>query len=452
MMQEYTPQEVWTRIIEETKNQINSTSYNVWLRPASAVALSNDLLVVEVQNQFAAEYIEDHFSQILKTKARDLFNREFTISFQSLRKRDESPLDFSEEVLLVEEEPVAAPSTIVLNDRFTFDNFVVGKSNRFSHAAAFSVAQNPALNYNPLFIYGGTGLGKTHLMQAIGNYVIKHGSTNNIHYSSAESFMNEMIQSIQTGTMIDFRNKYRRVDILLIDDIQFLANKESTQEEFFHTFNTLYDSSKQMVLTSDRPPREISNIEERLISRFQWGLVTDIQPPDLETRMAILKKKAISDSLILPEEVLMFIAKHIKSNVRELEGSLIRLLAYSSLSGIDITVDLAEEVLKNILQHEEKNITVEHIQNHVAGHYKISVSDLKSKKRTNKVTLPRQIAMFLCRSLTDLSLIEVGAHFGGRDHTTVMHACDKIEKLVKTDRQTKRDINLLSENIENDSI
>ncbi len=452
MMQEYTPQEVWTRIIEETKNQINSTSYNVWLRPASAVALSNDLLVVEVQNQFAAEYIEDHFSQILKTKARDLFNREFTISFQSLRKRDESPLDFSEEVLLIEEEPVAAPSTIVLNDRFTFDNFVVGKSNRFSHAAAFSVAQNPALNYNPLFIYGGTGLGKTHLMQAIGNYVIKYGSTNNIHYSSAESFMNEMIQSIQTGTMIDFRNKYRRVDILLIDDIQFLANKESTQEEFFHTFNTLYDSSKQMVLTSDRPPREISNIEERLISRFQWGLVTDIQPPDLETRMAILKKKAISDSLILPEEVLMFIAKHIKSNVRELEGSLIRLLAYSSLSGIDITVDLAEEVLKNILQHEEKNITVEHIQNHVAEHYKISVSDLKSKKRTSKVTLPRQIAMFLCRSLTDLSLIEVGSHFGGRDHTTVMHACDKIEKLVKTDRQAKREINLLSENIENDSI
>ncbi len=450
-MLEYTPQEVWSRIIEETKNQINSTSFNVWLKPTTAVALSNDLLVVEVQNQFAAEYIEDHFSNVLKISAKELFNREFTISFQSLRKSDEDRIDISEEVLPSLDEPMPLPEAIILNDRFTFENFVVGKSNRFSHAAALSVAQKPALNYNPLFIYGGTGLGKTHLMQAIGNYILNYGKIRNIHYSSAESFMNEMIQSIQTGTMLEFRNKYRRVDLLLIDDVQFLTNKESTQEEFFHTFNTLYDSRKQIVLTSDRPPREISHIEERLISRFQWGLVTDIQPPDLETRIAILKKNAISDSLILPDEVLMFVAKHIRSNVRELEGSLIRLLAYSSLTGNDITVDLAEEVLRNILQHEEKTITVEHIQRLISEHYDIPIADLKSKKRTKKVAFPRQVAMHFCRELTDLSLIEVGSHFGGRDHTTVMHACEKIGNWIESDRQARNEINLLYKKIKDDS-
>ncbi len=450
-MQEYTPQEVWNRIIEKTKNQINSTSYTVWLKPTNAVALSNDLLVVEVQNQFAAEYIEDHFSRLLLDNARALFAREFTISFQSLRRGEEDEIDFSDEVLPSWDEPVPPGRSIILNERFTFDNFVVGKSNRFSHAAALSVAQKPALNYNPLFIHGGTGLGKTHLMQAIGNYVVNYGNINNLYYGSAESFMNEMIQAIQSGTMLDFRNKYRRVDLLLIDDVHFLANKESTQEEFFHTFNTLYDSRKQIVLTSDSPPREISNIEERLISRFQWGLVTDIQPPDLETRIAILKKKAISDSLILPDEVLMFIAKHIRSNVRELEGSLIRLLAYSSLTGNDITVELAEGILKNILRQEEKTVTVENIQKHTADFYKVQVSDLKSKKRTRKVAFPRQVAMHLCRKMTDLSLIEVGSHFGGRDHTTVIHACDKIESWVATDNQGRREISILAEKIRNNS-
>jgi len=450
-MQEYTPQEVWNRIIEKTKNQINSTSYTVWLKPTNAVALSNDLLVVEVQNQFAAEYIEDHFSRLLLDNARALFAREFTISFQSLRRGEEDEIDFSDEVLPSWDEPVPPGRSIILNERFTFDNFVVGKSNRFSHAAALSVAQKPALNYNPLFIHGGTGLGKTHLMQAIGNYVVNYGNINNLYYGSAESFMNEMIQAIQSGTMLDFRNKYRRVDLLLIDDVHFLANKESTQEEFFHTFNTLYDSRKQIVLTSDSPPRESSNIEERLISRFQWGLVTDIQPPDLETRIAILKKKAISDSLILPDEVLMFIAKHIRSNVRELEGSLIRLLAYSSLTGNDITVELAEGILKNILRQEEKTVTVENIQKHTADFYKVQVSDLKSKKRTRKVAFPRQVAMHLCRKMTDLSLIEVGSHFGGRDHTTVIHACDKIESWVATDNQGRREISILAEKIRNNS-
>ncbi len=450
-MREYTPQQVWSRIIEETKSQITATSYNVWLKPTTAVALSNDLLVVEVENQFAAEYIEDHFSVILKRKARDLFQKDFTISFQSLHQEEEDRIDLSEEVLPSWEEPEPPRNKIILNERFTFDNFVVGKSNRFAHAASLSVAQEPAHNYNPLFIYGDTGLGKTHLMQAIGNFVLGQGRLRNTHYGSAESFMNEMVQAIQTGTMLDFRNKYRHVDLLLIDDVQFLANKGSTQEEFFHTFNTLYDSRKQIVLTSDRPPREISNIEERLISRFQWGLVTDIQPPDLETRIAILKKKAITDSLILPEEVLMFIAKHIKSNVRELEGSLIRLLAYSSLTGNDITVDLAEAVLKNILLHQEVNITVEQIQKQVANHYSITIADLKAKKRTKKVAFPRQVAMFLCRKLTDLSLIEVGSHFGGRDHTTVMHACEKIENWTQTNSEGRREINLLSEHIKNGS-
>ena len=448
-MQEYTPQEVWSRICEEIKNHISFTSYNVWLKPTSAVALSNDLLVVEVQNRFAAEYIEDHFSHLLRNKARDLFQRDFTISFQTLEVGEGDRISLSDEVYPSSEEPAPVPEHVLLNDRFTFDNFVVGKSNQFSHAASLSVAQSPAKHYNPLFIYGGTGLGKTHLMQAIGNYVLTRGIVQNIHYGSAECFMNEMIQAIQTGAMPDFRNKYRRVELLLIDDIQFLANKESTQEEFFHTFNTLYDSGKQIVLTSDRPPREIPNIEERLISRFQWGLVTDIQPPDLETRLAILKNKAASEALILPEEVLMFIARHIKSNVRELEGSLIRLLAYSSITSSDITVEFAEEVLKHILKHEEKRITVELVQKHVAEHFEIPLSDLKAKKRTKKIAFSRQVAMYLCRKLTDLSLIEVGAHFGGRDHTTVMYACDKVEEWIQSNSQGRREISVLAEKIKN---
>jgi chromosomal replication initiator protein len=310
----------------------------------------------------------------------------------------------------------------------------VGKSNTFAHAACKAVAETPAKGYNPLFIYGGVGLGKTHLMQAIGNQILQERKLDRVCYLSSENFMNEMISSIQRNDTISFRNKYRRMDLLLIDDVQFLANKESTQEEFFHTFNALYDAHRQIVLTSDRPPKEIPTLEERLISRFGWGLVTDIQPPDLETRIAILQSKAERDALVVPEDVLLFIAEHIRSYVRELEGSLIRLLAHSSLTGSDISVELAEQVLSNILSHEVKRVTIDRIQREVGQEFGVSIEGLKSKKRTKTLTEPRQLAMFLCRRLTDLPLVEIGQAFGGRDHTTVIHACDKVEGDMAHDR------------------
>jgi chromosomal replication initiator protein len=343
--------------------------------------------------------------------------------------------------------PGAVNQGMPLTPRFTFETFVVGNSNQFAHAASLSVAETPAVRYNPLFIYGGVGLGKTHLMQGIGNELLASGKLERVCYMSAEQFMNQMIEALQFGKTLEFRNKYRRMDLLLIDDVQFLQGKDATQEEFFHTFNALYDAHKQIVVTSDRPPKEIPTLEERLVSRFEWGLVVDIQPPDLETRIAILQHKASRNSLQLPQDVVLFIAKNVKSNVRELEGSLIRLIAHSSLNGSDITIELAEEVLKNILSHETVRITVERIQQEVAQEYGVSVEGLKSKKRTKTLTVPRQVAMYLCRQHTDLPLVEIGQAFGGRDHTTVIHACDKVENEIKEDRTIRLRVEQLRERI-----
>jgi chromosomal replication initiator protein len=329
-------------------------------------------------------------------------------------------------------EPIAA-NLPGLNPRYTFDSFIVGSSNQFAHAASRAVAELPSRSYNPLFIYGGVGLGKTHLMHAVGQYVLLHDRSVKLTYISSERFMNEMINAVRYDRVLDFRERYRSVDVLLVDDIQFLAGKEGTQTEFFHTFNALYDSQKQIVLSSDRPPHEIPALEERLRSRFEWGLIADIQSPDLETKVAILKKKAETEAVPLPDNVAIYIAGKIKSNIRELEGSLIRLIAYASLTGQEITLPLAQEVLKNILDHDEKAVTIEIIQKFIADYYNLKLADLKSRNNSKSVARPRQIAMYLCKSLTHASLPEIGRSFGGKHHSTVIHSIRKVEVLRRKD-------------------
>jgi chromosomal replication initiator protein len=326
-----------------------------------------------------------------------------------------------------------------LNSRYSFDTFIVGPSNQFAHAACRAVAEAPSESYNPLFIYGGVGLGKTHLMHGIGQYVLQHNRGLTLTYISSERFMNEMINAVRYDRILEFRDRYRSVDVLLVDDIQFVSGKEGTQNEFFHTFNALYDAQKQIVLSSDRPPQEIADLEERLRSRFEWGLIADIQPPDLETRVAILKRKAEAEAVPLTDNVAMFIASRIKSNIRELEGSLIRLIAYASLTGQEISLDLAQEVLRHVIDQDERAITIEGIQRFVADRYQLKVSDLKSRNNAKSIAKPRQIAMYLCKSLTQASLPEIGRRFGGKHHSTVIHSLRKVE----AQRERDEDFNSL---------
>ncbi|RSK25435.1 chromosomal replication initiator protein DnaA, partial [Bacillus sp. HMF5848] len=338
----------------------------------------------------------------------------------------------------------------MLNSKYTFDTFVIGQGNRFAHAASLAVAEAPAKAYNPLFIYGGVGLGKTHLMHAIGHYVLEHNPAAKVVYLSSEKFTNEFINSIRDNKTVDFRNKYRSVDVLLIDDIQFLAGKEQTQEEFFHTFNTLHEESKQIVISSDRPPKEIPTLEDRLRSRFEWGLITDITPPDLETRIAILRKKAKADGLDIPNEVMLYIANQIDSNIRELEGALIRVVAYSSLINKDINADLASDALKDIIPSSKPRvITIQDIQKVVSQHFNVKVEELKAKKRTRTIVEPRQVAMYLSRELTDASLPKIGEEFGGRDHTTVIHAHEKISKKLESDPNFQRTFKEIQSQLKN---
>lgn len=450
---ELTPAEMWSLVLGETKKRVNPQSFHTWLEPTEAVALSEEQLLVSVKNQFALDYIAGQYGGLLNDVARALFEESVAIVFQA-DATDEPPSLTARPASPVAPAPREASSEATtvhlgqpLNPKYTFDTFVVGNSNQWAHAASVAVAETPAHAYNPLFIYGGVGLGKTHLMQAIGHSTLDTHKLDRFCYLSAETFMNQMIEALQFGRTLDFRNKYRRMDLLLIDDIQFLQGKDATQEEFFHTFNALYDAHKQIVLTSDRPPKEIPTLEERLVSRFEWGLVVDIQPPDLETRIAILRHKATRNDLEVPHEVILFIAKNIKSNVRELEGSLIRLIAHSSLYGTDITIELAEKVLKNILTIEVTRVTVERIQHEVGTEFGVSLDGLKSRKRTKSLTVPRQVAMYLCRQLTDLPLVEIGQAFGGRDHTTVIHACDKIESEIQQDRTMRLRVEQLRERI-----
>jgi chromosomal replication initiator protein len=390
---------------------------------------------VRVPNPLFKDWLTKHYSAVIAEAMNEVKRPNLTLNFVADSQPDVPviPLNADEAAALESgpPPPTTQPGPAGLNPRYTFDTFIVGSSNQFAHAACRAVAEAPSRSYNPLFIYGGVGLGKTHLMHAVGQYVLQHDPNLKLTYISSERFMNEMINAVRYDRVLDFRERYRSVDVLLVDDIQFLAGKEGTQTEFFHTFNALYDSQKQIVLSSDCPPHEIPALEERLRSRFEWGLTADIQSPDLETKVAILKKKAETEAVPLADNVAMYIAGKIKSNIRELEGSLIRLIAYASLTGQEISLALAQDVLKNILDHEVKAVTIEAIQKFVADYYNLKMLDLKSRNNSKSVAMPRQIAMYLCKSLTHASLPEIGRSFGGKHHSTVIHSIRKVEDLRK---------------------
>ncbi len=434
--------DLWSKTLEEVEKKVSKPSFETWLKSTKAHSLEDDLLIVTAPNEFARDWLENRYAIIISEIIHHLTGSTLQIRFITPQHEDKDIeiVEKPKNMPMINEQEEKAPKT-VLNTKYTFDTFVIGNGNRFAHAASLAVAEAPAKAYNPLFIYGGVGLGKTHLMQAIGHYVLEHNPTANVVYLSSEKFTNEFINSIRDNETVDFRNKYRNVDILLIDDIQFLAGKEQTQEEFFHTFNTLHESSKQIVISSDRPPKEIPTLEDRLRSRFEWGLITDITPPDLETRIAILRKKAKAERLDIPNEVMIYIANQIDTNIRELEGALIRVVAFSSLINKDMDAELAAEALKDIIPSSRpKIITIQAIQQIISEKYDIKMEDFSAKRRTKSIAYPRQIAMYLSRELTDLSLPKIGEEFGGRDHTTVIHAHDKISNLLKTDSQLKQNV------------
>ena len=447
--------ELWEETLQEIEKKISKPSFDTWLKSTKALSFEENTIIVEAPNDFARDWLDGNYKYLLIDIIEQLIGERVDIKFiipranneeQGLRRNQLSEKNKSQLTNVINNQKS------MLNPKYTFDTFVIGSGNRFAHAASLAVAEAPAKAYNPLFIYGGVGLGKTHLMHAIGHYVLEHNPTANVVYVTCEKFTNEFINSIRDNRPEDFRNKYRTADILLIDDIQFLAGKESTQEEFFHTFNTLHGENKQIVISSDRPPKEIPTLEDRLRSRFEWGLITDITPPDLETRIAILRKKAKAEGLDIPNEVLIYIANQIDTNIRELEGALIRVVAYSSLENKDITSELAAEALKGIIPSSKpKVITVQDIQKVVSEQYGIRMEDFKSKKRTKNIAFPRQIAMYLSRELTDLSLPKIGEEFGGRDHTTVIHAHDKISNMIQSDKQFEREIQELEKLIRAES-
>lgn len=433
--------ELWNKVLARVEQQISKPSFETWLKSTKLLSYKGNSVTIAAPTSFARDWLENHYVHLIAGILSELTGEDLFIKF--VVQKDQGNEDFDIPAPVIQTRPNEPPENphTMLNPKYTFDTFVIGAGNRFAHAASLAVAEAPAKAYNPLFIYGGVGLGKTHLMHAIGHYVLEHNPNAKVVYLSSEKFTNEFINSIRDNKAEDFRNKYRNVDVLLIDDIQFLAGKESTQEEFFHTFNALHTESKQIVISSDRPPKEIPTLEDRLRSRFEWGLITDIAPPDLETRIAILRKKAKADGLDIPNEVMHYIANQIDTNIRELEGALIRVVAYSSLVNQDITIDLAQEALKDIMPNTKpKTVTIQDIQKVVGEHYNIRLEDFTSKKRTKSIAFPRQVAMYLARELTDSSLPKIGEEFGGRDHTTVIHAHEKIEKLLKEDQQFAEEI------------
>lgn len=436
-----TTDNIWSKTLEIIKAELSPQSFEAWFCPTRLLSQSENAITIGVPNTFFKDWVEEHYFELIRRAVSGVAQKEIEIKFSiessTTNKEGAAKTELRKSAYMIPRDPEREIYGLHLNPKFTFDTFVVGPSNRFAHAASLAVADSPAKAYNPLFIYGGVGMGKTHLMQAIGQYIAQKNSKVKVTYISSEKFTNELIDSIQNRTTLKFRKKYREVDVLLIDDIHFIAGKESTQEEFFHTFNTLYDAHNQIVMSSDRSPKDIPTLEERLVSRFEWGLVTDIQPPDLETRIAILRKKAEGVTVIIPDDVTFFIADKVKSNIRELEGALIRVVAYSALIGKEINVGLAQEILKEMLLEEEKKITIDLIQKKVAEYFDIRISDMKVKKRVRTIAYPRQVAMYLCRDLTDYSLPEIGEHFGGRDHTTVLHAYGKIKGESQKDEKVK---------------
>lgn len=437
---------IWTEVLKLIKVELTEVSFNTWLKTIKPISISSDTIILAAPNDFTRGILEGRYLNLIKNAIIQVTNTDFNIKFivpgenmEALNTASFSNNNFNE---------LELDQKAQLNPKYTFDTFVIGNSNRFAHAASLAVAEAPAQAYNPLFIYGGVGLGKTHLMHAIGHYILTQNPSTKVVYVSSEKFTNELINSIRDDRNNEFRNKYRNVDVLLVDDIQFIAGKESTQEEFFHTFNALHEANKQIIISSDRPPKEIPTLEDRLRSRFEWGLISDIQPPDLETRIAILRKKAKVENIDVPDDVMLYIASRIKSNIRELEGALIRIVAYSSLTNKKINAELAEEALKDIISEDEpREITVDLIKQVVSKEYGIRIEDFNSRKRTRAIAYPRQIAMYLTRELTDLSLPKIGEEFGGRDHTTVMHAHDKIINDVKESEEFENKIKKITADI-----
>jgi len=420
---------IWEEALIALENKIGRQNFDTWIRPLELKNLSEDEIKLETPNKFFRDWLTDNYVRELEEALFACSGRRFRV-YLSITSE---PKVLVTEARKPEKEKPKLYRHNSLIPKYTFENFVVGASNQFAHAASLAVAKQPGDRYNPLFIYGGVGLGKTHLINAIGHRIFDSKPNSKVFYLSSESFMNELIGSLRRDKMDEFKNRFRNTDILILDDVQFLAGKERTQEEFFHTFNSLYETHKQIVITSDRFPKEIPELEDRLRNRFEWGLIADIQPPDMETRVAILLKKAESEGVQLPHDVALFLATNIHSNVRELEGSLTRLGAFGSLTKAEITVELAREVLQNTIRDSDREVTVENIQKTICDFFNIKLGDLKSKRRTKNIALPRQVAMYLCRKHTSNSFPTIGDKFGGRDHSTVIHASKTIEKKLKAD-------------------
>jgi len=432
---------LWEKSLNIIKEKLSQQNFDTWIRPIRIAKLQDNSIILSVPNRFFKDWLEDNYHTLIKDSLTSLVGTTIQISFEISQPIEKTPETLNNSRSKHDSNTAAKQSTHrinpSLNQHYSFDRFIVGASNQFAHAASVAVSEKPAKNYNPLFIYGGVGLGKTHLLNAIGLSITALHPHLNVLYISAEAFMNELVNAIRYDKMPKFREKFRHIECLLIDDIQFIAGKDRTQEEFFHTFNTLHDSGKQIVVTSDKFPKDIPNLEGRLRSRFEWGLIADIQPPDIETKIAIVEKKAQENNIVLPGNVAHYMASRAESNIRELEGYLIRMAAYASLTGREIDITLVQEVLKKIIETEKEKITIEEIVKIVAHHFGLKIYDLKSEKKNKNLAFARQIAMYLARQFTSSSFPDIGLKIGGRDHSTVIYACNKIKKLRDVDENTR---------------
>ncbi len=442
------PELLWREMVEYIQEKSTGQSFEIWVKTIKPVSFYKNELALEVPSDFIESWLREKYMDLLIESITSVTGESASVKFTTpnVKYAPKRKRVHTIKRIISEDKLHTSNMDGVLNSRYTFDSFVVGASNRFAHAASLAVAQSPAKAYNPLFIYGDVGLGKTHLMQAIGDFVMSKNTKKKIVYISSEKFTNQFIDAVRNGKINQFRKKYRKTEVLLIDDIHFIAGKESTQEEFFHTFNELHDAHKQIVISSDKHPKNIPGLENRLISRFEWGLITDIQPPDLETRIAILQKKAEREGMSMPNDVAYLIADNIKANIRELEGALVRLIAFASLTGEKIDINLANTALKDIIYHNKnKQININSIKEKIVEYFQIRLSDLNSSRRSRNIVMPRQIAMYISRELTDLSLPEIGASFGGKDHTTVMHACAKIKKKIDINNNFRETIDKIKD-------
>jgi chromosomal replication initiator protein len=441
---------IWQKIFDILKNEVQQETFDLWIKPIKPKEMIENVFILQVPNKFYVEWLKKNQKMNIEKLLQEITGKQLEVDFTIEQDIDTITKGTQLEPLPpLPEQEFETHIESEFNPKYTFDTFVIGTTNKFAASACKAAANNPGKEYNPIFIYGGVGLGKTHLLHATGNEMVQRNPKLKVLYIPSEKFINEFIDSLKYGTPASFKNKFRTLDCLLIDDIQFLIDKERSQEEFFYTFNTLFDSNKQIIITSDRHPKDLSNIQERLISRFEWGIVADIKPPDYETRVAILRKKSESEKVFVPDDVINFLAEKTKTNIRELEGTFIRVVAFSSLTGTPLTIDNVKEILEDVIQRQESSepILIEKIQEVVAKHFHIDLKDMKSKKRTDDVALPRQIAMYLARTLTKQSTIEIGEAFGGKDHTTVIHAYNKIKNKIKTDIFFNTEINKIIKKI-----